>query len=190
MHREIYTATFMSSITERPYEEKTDRRRTRRRLGHPGGLGNSRPGPPGGLGNRRRKICYAAAGPGRNGTSRPLAPPMSRTPRKSAAPRPGVRRRPSPPPPVAAAPRWTFLTNHAHVLILISKAPDTVLREVAFQVGITERAVQRIIADLERDGFLEREKVGRKNSYRIRPNQPLRHPIEAHRSIGDLIDMV
>jgi len=86
--------------------------------------------------------------------------------------------------------RWTFLTNHAHVLILLSKAPDTVLREVAFRVGITERAVQRIIADLDRDGFIERVKVGRQNSYRIRPNQPLRHPIEAHRSIGDLIDLI
>jgi DNA-binding MarR family transcriptional regulator len=76
------------------------------------------------------------------------------------------------------------------VLILLSKNPSLVLREVAVQVGITERAVQRIIADLERDGFIEREKVGRQNSYRLRPKQPLRHPIEAHRSIGDLIDLI
>lgn len=89
-----------------------------------------------------------------------------------------------------AASRWTFLTNHAHVLILLSKQPTLVLREVAVRVGITERAVQRIIADLERDGFLEREKVGRQNAYRIRPQQPLRHPIEAHRSIGDIIDLI
>ena len=87
-------------------------------------------------------------------------------------------------------PRWTFLTNHAHVLIVLSKNPSTVLREVAVRVGITERAVQRIIADLERDGFIEREKVGRQNSYRLRSKQPLRHPIEAHRSIGDLIDLI
>ena len=86
--------------------------------------------------------------------------------------------------------RWTFLTNHAHVLIVLSKNPSTVLREVAVRVGITERAVQRIIADLERDGFIEREKVGRQNSYRLRSKQPLRHPIEAHRSIGDLIDLI
>ena len=89
-----------------------------------------------------------------------------------------------------AEPRWTFLTNHAHVLIVLSKNPSTVLREVALRVGITERAVQRIIADLERDGFIEREKVGRQNSYRLRFKQPLRHPIEAHRSIGDLIDLI
>jgi hypothetical protein len=120
---------------------------------------------------------------------------MSRTPRKPAAsgrpaPRSAGRRRPPLPAPPVAGGRWTFLTNHAHVLILLSKAPDTVLREVALKVGITERAVQRIIADLERDGFIEREKVGRQNCYRIRPNQPLRHPIEAHRSIGDLIELI
>jgi hypothetical protein len=50
--------------------------------------------------------------------------------------------------------------------------------------------VQRIIADLERDEFLVRERVGRRNSYRIRKDRPLRHPIEAHRSIGDLLDLV
>jgi predicted DNA-binding transcriptional regulator len=85
---------------------------------------------------------------------------------------------------------WTFLTNHAHVLILLSQDPSLVLREVAFRIGITERAVQRIIADLEHDGFIEREKVGRKNHYRIQSKQPLRHPIESHRSIGDLIALI
>lgn len=75
-------------------------------------------------------------------------------------------------------------------MIILAKNPEIVLREVASLVGITERAVQRIIADLERDGFIEREKVGRQNSYRLRPRQPLRHPIEAHRSIGDLIDLI
>ena len=86
--------------------------------------------------------------------------------------------------------RWTVFTNHGHVLILLAQDPELVLREVAGRVGITERAVQRIIADLERDGFIEREKVGRQNSYRLRSKQPLRHPIEAHRSIGDLIDLI
>ncbi|MFM7244102.1 MAG: helix-turn-helix transcriptional regulator [Planctomycetaceae bacterium] len=90
----------------------------------------------------------------------------------------------------AREPRWTFLTNHAHVMILLAKNPEIVLREVAGLVGITERAVQRIIADLERDGFLVRERVGRRNAYRIRQGKPLRHPIEAHRSIGDLLDIV
>ncbi len=86
--------------------------------------------------------------------------------------------------------RWTFLTNHAHVLILLSQDSSLVLREVAFRIGITERAVQRIIADLEQDGFIEREKVGRKNQYCILVKRPLRHPIESHRSIGDLIALI
>ena len=85
---------------------------------------------------------------------------------------------------------WTFLTNHAHVLILLSQDASQVLREVALKVGITERAVQRIIADLELDGFIERERVGRKNHYRILTKRPLRHPIESHRTIGDLIAMI
>lgn len=86
--------------------------------------------------------------------------------------------------------QWTFLTNHSHVLVLLSRNPSLVLRQVALQVGITERAVQRIIADLEAGGFIEREKVGRQNHYRILGDQPLRHPIEAHRSIGDLLTLL
>lgn len=85
---------------------------------------------------------------------------------------------------------WTFLTNHAHVLFLLSQTSDLVLREVALRVGITERAVQRIIADLESEGFVERARVGRKNHYRIFTDLPLRHPIESHRTIGDLIALV
>ena len=87
-------------------------------------------------------------------------------------------------------PRWTFLSNHSHVLILLSRNPSIVLRHVAIQVGITERAVQRIIADLEEGGIIEREKVGRQNHYRIMTDQPLRHPVEAHRSIGDLLTLM
>ena len=76
--------------------------------------------------------------------------------------------------------QWTFLTNHAHVLVLLSRNPSLVLREVALQV-------QRIIADLEAGGVIEREKIGRQNHYRIRTHPPLRHPIESHRTIGDLL---
>lgn len=85
---------------------------------------------------------------------------------------------------------WTFLTNHSHVIILLANQPDMVLREVASEIGITERAVQRIIADLEEDGFLIREKIGRQNHYRVVRDLPLRHPIEAHRLIGDLVDLI
>lgn len=83
--------------------------------------------------------------------------------------------------------RWTFLSNHAHVLILLARNPSMVLREVAMLVGITERAVQRIIADLEAESFIEREKVGRQNHYRVLGNKSLRHPIESHRNVADLL---
>lgn len=90
----------------------------------------------------------------------------------------------------AAGAQWTFLTNHTHVLVLLARDSSLVLREVAMQIGITERAVQRIIADLEFAGVIEREKVGRQNHYRIRTKFPLRHPITAHTSIGQLLDLI
>ena len=94
------------------------------------------------------------------------------------------------PPSEAAGTHWTFLTNHSHVLLLLSRNPSLVLREVARQVGITERAVQRIIADLESGGIIEREKVGRQNHYRIRTDRPLRHATTSRRTIGDLLDLI
>nr|WP_315853897.1 helix-turn-helix domain-containing protein [Crateriforma spongiae] len=92
--------------------------------------------------------------------------------------------------PIPTTHRWTFLTNHAHVLIVLHGQPDLVLREVAVRVGITERAVQRIVQELEEEGFLRREKVGRQNHYHVITDQPLRHPIEAHRDIGDLLELI
>jgi DNA-binding transcriptional ArsR family regulator len=88
------------------------------------------------------------------------------------------------------AARWTFLTNHAHVLALLHANPEMILRDVAAAVGITERAVQHIVHNLVEDGFIEREKVGRQNRYRVITDQPLRHPIEAHRTIGDLLKLI
>ena len=85
---------------------------------------------------------------------------------------------------------WTFLTNHAHVLAVIHADPEKVLREVAVEVGITERAVQRIVQDLEEEGFIERERVGRQNRYHIIEGRPLRHPIEAHRKVDDLLNLI
>lgn len=90
----------------------------------------------------------------------------------------------------SSAPRWTFLTNHAHVLIALHANGDLILREVALQVGVTERAVQRILLDLEAGGFIRREKIGRKNRYEVLTKQPLRHPLEAHRTIGDLLHLI
>lgn len=86
--------------------------------------------------------------------------------------------------------KWTFLSNHSHVLICLHQDPDLTLREVANQVGITERSVQRILSELEEAGYLRRERRGLRNHYRFRTSAPLRHPIEAHCKIGDLIRMV
>lgn len=92
--------------------------------------------------------------------------------------------------PLATGTRWTFLTNHSHVLILLARSPGVVLRQVAYEVGITERAVQRIIADLEEAGIIEREKIGRQNRYRLMADQPLRHSVESHRTISDLLSLM
>lgn len=87
-------------------------------------------------------------------------------------------------------PGWTFLSNHAHVLICLARNPGAVLREVADQVGITERSVRNILDDLEEAGFVLREREGRRNRYVLALDLPLRHPLEAHRSIGDLLTAV
>ncbi|MFK7822274.1 MAG: helix-turn-helix transcriptional regulator [Planctomycetaceae bacterium] len=89
-----------------------------------------------------------------------------------------------------AVARWTFLTNHSHVLIRLNEDPQSTLREVAQSVGITERAVLRIVQELVDDGFLERERVGRRNEYRVLADQPLRHSIEAHCCIGDILKLI
>lgn len=83
---------------------------------------------------------------------------------------------------------WTFFTNHAHVLFCLAAEPELRVRDVAVRVGITERATQRIVAELVEAGFLEVERVGRRNRYRVRPDPALRHPVEAHRTVGELLE--
>lgn len=85
---------------------------------------------------------------------------------------------------------WTFLTNHAHVLLAIAAEPDLRLRDIAERVGITERAAQRIVAELEEAGYLEIRREGRRNSYRVQRNRHLRHPAEQHHRIGELIEVL
>lgn len=82
---------------------------------------------------------------------------------------------------------WTFLSNHAHVLLLLAREPEILLKDVSNLVGITERAVQKIVADLVEGGFLKKEKCGRRNRYNINIKKPLRHPLEAHKPIGELL---
>ena len=84
---------------------------------------------------------------------------------------------------------WTFLTNYARVLILIADAPGIRLRDIADQVGITERAAQRIVAELEAAGYLSHVKEGRRNRYHLEPDARLRHPLERDIEIGALLDL-
>jgi hypothetical protein len=92
--------------------------------------------------------------------------------------------------PDVAAQSWTFLSNHAHVLICLASEPGVRLRDVAQRVGITERAVHNIISDLEASGVLTREREGRRNTYTINMKAPLRHPLEAHCTLGELVALV
>ena len=85
---------------------------------------------------------------------------------------------------------WTFLSNHGHVLVCLAQDPTARLRDVAQRVGITERAVQKIVTDLEEAGVLTRSRDGRRNRYQLHRNQPLRHPLEAHRTVGALLTII
>lgn len=85
---------------------------------------------------------------------------------------------------------WTFLSNHGHVLVCLHLDPDARLRDVAEQVGITERAAQQIVADLEAAGYLERSRIGRRNRYAVHVNGRLRHPLEAGVPVGNLLTLV
>lgn len=87
-------------------------------------------------------------------------------------------------------PTWTFLSNHGHVLMCLAADPDARLRDIAERVGVTERTVFGIVENLEQAGIVIREKVGRRNTYRIDRSRHLRHEIEASHTVGDLIDLL
>lgn len=82
---------------------------------------------------------------------------------------------------------WTFLTNHAHVLLCISTGEELTAREMALRVGITERSVQAILTDLTAEGYLIKSKVGRRNVYDVNSDGRLRHPLEANHTVGELV---
>jgi DNA-binding MarR family transcriptional regulator len=88
------------------------------------------------------------------------------------------------------SPSWTFLTNHGHVLLCLANNPSERIRDIALEVGITERAVQRIIVELEADGYLDHIRDGRRNVYQVFGRKPLRHCIEKHRQVHDLIQLI
>lgn len=85
---------------------------------------------------------------------------------------------------------WTFLTNHAHVLLAIASDPTLRLRDISAIVGITERTTVGIISDLEEAGYIKRERVGRRNRYVLDRSRPLRHPREAHHQVGELLEAI
>ena len=91
---------------------------------------------------------------------------------------------------MAEKPDWTFLSNHAHVIVCLAADPDSRIRDVADSVGVTERTVTGIIADLEEAGIVTVGKVGRRNSYRINRRARLRHPLEQHKTVGDLLKAI
>jgi hypothetical protein len=82
---------------------------------------------------------------------------------------------------------WTFLSNHSHVLIALAQDPNMRIRDLADIVGITERAVAQILVDLETARVLKKKRIGRRNQYLPDPNAPLRHAVESHRTVADLL---
>jgi DNA-binding IclR family transcriptional regulator len=85
---------------------------------------------------------------------------------------------------------WTFMTNHLHVLLCIAKEPEIRIRDIAALVGITERMVQKLVTELVTAGYLGIEKHGRRNRYTLNRKLRLRHPLEAHHTIGEVLDLL
>jgi DNA-binding IclR family transcriptional regulator len=85
---------------------------------------------------------------------------------------------------------WTFLTNHMHVLVCLGRDPDLRIRDLSQQIGITERAVQRILHELVAEGYLELIKEGRRNHYRVLTERRLRHPLEGNTTVGALLELL
>lgn len=85
---------------------------------------------------------------------------------------------------------WDFLTNHAHVLLCVARDPNIRLRDLADDIGITERAAHRILSELVDEGYVLREKEGRRNRYEVMPDRPLPHPLVDQREVGDLLGVL
>jgi DNA-binding IclR family transcriptional regulator len=85
------------------------------------------------------------------------------------------------------APTWSFLTNHARVLLWIAQDPGIRLREIGDRVGITERTAYKIVTELAAGGYISRERSGRRNNYTIHPHLPLPDRLAHKQRIGDLL---
>ena len=85
---------------------------------------------------------------------------------------------------------WTFLTNHTHVVVCLYRDETLTIRSLAGKVGITERSVQRILTDLQNDDIVSSRKIGRNNVYEINEDFQLRHPLESHQTLGQLLSIL
>jgi len=85
---------------------------------------------------------------------------------------------------------WRFLSNHTQVLLCIQRDPDVRFRDIAQMVGITERAAQRIVADLIDSGYVESDRIGRRNHYRVNTEVAMRHPAQEGHDIGELLRLL
>ena len=85
---------------------------------------------------------------------------------------------------------WTFVTSHTQVLLCLASDPNVRLRDVAETVGITERAAQRILGDLVEAGYVERERVGRRNHYTVNAALAMRHSSQRNFEVGQLLDLL
>lgn len=85
---------------------------------------------------------------------------------------------------------WTLLTGHGHVLVEIARNPDARIRDISSVVGLTERTVQAIVADLEAAGYLTRTRIGRRTRYTVNPDTPFRHKAQEGLRIGPLLDQL
>ena len=92
--------------------------------------------------------------------------------------------------PEVVASGWTFLSNHGHVLLSVALEPELTIRDLSDRVGITERAVQRILGELQEDGYLAKRRDGRRNRYQVVLDRPLRHPVEAHQTVRALVKLI
>jgi DNA-binding Lrp family transcriptional regulator len=88
------------------------------------------------------------------------------------------------------SPTWSFLTNHAQVLLRIARDPTVRLRDIGDAVGITERAAHRIVGELADAGYISRERVGRRNRYRIQPDLPIPDRLPREQKVGDLLALI
>lgn len=88
---------------------------------------------------------------------------------------------------MAGRSNWTFITSHGSVLLQVARSPDATVRQIAEGAGLTERQAHRVLADLAEEGYIVRERVGRRNHYRVNGDRPLRHPAVASHRVGDLL---